>query len=243
MQNFMWATIWPPMCLITCITIVYSVIQPIITVLALLAFGILYAAYKYQLGWCADQTDYLETGGLFYIRALRTIFVSLYLEGICLAGLFFLSTDQNGNRAKSGLACGALMAVAVVLIACLQIYIDWFAFKTPYLYFVHSTHQTKTGAALAEPKPQSGAEPDKAGPQYGITSGFHDQAFDHPALWKKQPVVWIADDTLGLGRDQAERINAKRVEASTEYASMDAEGKINVTRAAPDEAWEGGYNA
>jgi hypothetical protein len=245
MQNIMWGTVWPPVCLIVCITVVYSVIQPIITVLALLAFCILYAAYKYQLGWCTDQIDYLETGGLFYIRALRTVFVALYLEGICLAGLFFLSTDQFGNRSKTGLACGVIIALAVVAIACLQFYIDWFGFKAPFLQFVHSTHRTKTGERLAEPKLQpahSDAEEEDAGAQYGNTSGFHDQAFDHPALWKKQPVIWIADDTLGLGRDQADRINAKRVEASTEYASMDQDGKLSVQRGPPDEAWEGGFN-
>lgn len=109
MDGYAWATIWPPTCLVLCITIVYSVIQPIITALAWLACMILFAAYKYTLYWCADQPDYLETGGLFYVKALRTIFVSLYLEMICLAGLFFLSTDETGGRSTSGLACGAIM--------------------------------------------------------------------------------------------------------------------------------------
>jgi hypothetical protein len=109
MDQFKLATTWPPLCLIVCISIVYSVIQPIITLLCLVAFILLYAAYKYLLYWVADQPDALETGGMFYIRALRTVFVALYLEGICLAGLFFLSQDQNGNQAKSGLACGAIM--------------------------------------------------------------------------------------------------------------------------------------
>lgn len=97
------------MFLIICVTIVYSVIQPIITLLSLVAFILLYAAYKYRLYWCADQPDMLETGGLFHTKALRTVFVSLYLEGICLAGLFFLSTNESGGRTPTGLACGALM--------------------------------------------------------------------------------------------------------------------------------------
>ena len=111
MQSFAWATVWPPVCLLVCITVVYSVIQPIITLLALLAFLMLYGAYKYIIYWCTDQADSLETGGLFYIKAMRTVFVSLYLEGICLAGLFFLSTDQTGGRAPSGLGCGAVMVI------------------------------------------------------------------------------------------------------------------------------------
>lgn len=109
MEQFKWAKTWPPICLIICICIVYSVIQPVITLLTLVAFVLLYAAYKYVIYWAADQPDSLETGGMFYIKALRTVFVALYLEGICLAGLFFLSQDENGNQAKSGLACGAIM--------------------------------------------------------------------------------------------------------------------------------------
>jgi hypothetical protein len=40
MQSFAWATVWPPVCLIVCITIVYSIIQPIIVGLALVAFAL-----------------------------------------------------------------------------------------------------------------------------------------------------------------------------------------------------------
>jgi hypothetical protein len=112
MESYPWATVWPPICLLVCITTVYSVIQPVICLVGLVAFGLLYAAYKYLLGWCADQPDAIETGGLFYVKALRTVFVSLYLEEICLAGLFFLSQDENKKQAKSGLACGAIMVSA-----------------------------------------------------------------------------------------------------------------------------------
>ena len=38
MQSFLWATAWPPFCLLVCLVIVYSVIQPIITVVAFVAF-------------------------------------------------------------------------------------------------------------------------------------------------------------------------------------------------------------
>ena len=109
MDSFPWAVVWPPICLLLCITIVYSVIQPIMTVLAFLAFCMFFAAYKYLLYWTTDQPDSLETGGMFYIKAIRTIFVSLYLEGICLAGLLLLSTNQNGGRSKTGIAGGAIM--------------------------------------------------------------------------------------------------------------------------------------
>jgi hypothetical protein len=38
MMSFAMATLFPPICLLICITIVYSVIQPLICLVALVAF-------------------------------------------------------------------------------------------------------------------------------------------------------------------------------------------------------------
>lgn len=83
---------------------------------------------------------------------------------------------------------------------------------------------------------------EEAGEQYGNTTGLHERAFDHPATWKAQPIVWLNDDTLGIGRAEVERLKAASVDASCEYATMDAEGKVHVERTAPDEAWYGGVS-
>ncbi|WVR06572.1 hypothetical protein IAU60_003604 [Kwoniella sp. DSM 27419] len=246
MDEFKWATTWPPMCLLVCITIVYAVIQPVIPLLAFVAFILLYATHKYLLHWCADQPDAAETGGMFYIRALRTVFVALYLEGVCLAGLFFLSQNEKEEQSKAGLGCGAVMVVVIVCIALLQIYIDWFRFKQPFLYFVHSTVNSPKSVGMEPKHGQTNNAPEEedeiAGPEHGNTSGFHYQAFDHPALWKKQPVVWLANDHLGVGQYQAERINEKGVEASTEYTQLDEKANVVVERGPPDEAWYGGFS-
>ncbi|KAL0240602.1 hypothetical protein I308_106400 [Cryptococcus tetragattii IND107] len=249
MDSFAWATAFPPTCLIMCVTIVYSVIQPIITALAWVAFILLYFANKYVIHWCADQPDAGETGGQFYIKALRTIFVSLYIQGVCMAGLFFLSTNENGSRSKTGLGCGAVMCVMIICIAFIQIYIDWFRFTKPYLIYVHRTPSVPNSSSV-EPKVGRGGVTDSpsdedalAGPELGNTSGFHERAFDHPALWKKQPVIWVAVDPHGLGALEVERINDKGVEASLEYAVMNEKGQIDVQRSPPDEAWYEGFTA
>lgn len=79
-----------------------------------------------------------------------------------------------------------------------------------------------------------------AGAHYGNTSGFHKRAFDHPALWKACPTIWIADDALGIGRSEVARIRAAGVDASCDYATLDKDGKLAVTRGPPDEAWYDG---
>ncbi|ODN74029.1 hypothetical protein L202_07505 [Cryptococcus amylolentus CBS 6039] len=246
MDSLAWATAFPPTCLLICITIVYSVIQPIITVLAFFAMILLYLANKFILHWCADQADASETGGLFYVRALRTVFVSLYIEEICLMGLFFLSSDENGDRSTTGLVCGAIMAATLALTAIFQAYIDHFRFKKDFVYYVHSTEtssksefiEPKVGAVKASPSEEYA----NAGPEFGNTSGFHANAFDNPALWKKQPTIWVAEDPLGLGAQQVQQIQSKGVDASLDFAVMNEKGVIEVDRSAPDEAWYGGHS-
>jgi calcium permeable stress-gated cation channel len=74
-----------------------------------------------------------------------------------------------------------------------------------------------------------------AGAQYGNTTGMHKHAFDNPAAWKDQPVVWIPDDTLGLGRSEVDRMGTQKVDASCEYATMDEKGHVEIQRGPPDE--------
>jgi calcium permeable stress-gated cation channel len=81
------------------------------------------------------------------------------------------------------------------------------------------------------------------GEEYGNTSGLHHHAFDNPAIWKRQPIVWIADDKLGLGRSEVDRLKTQEVDASCEYATMDEKGKVDVQRGPPDEAWYDGKTA
>lgn len=82
-----------------------------------------------------------------------------------------------------------------------------------------------------------------AGPAYGNTTGFHEDAFRHPAMWKPQPVIWVADDQLGVGKFEVERIQSFNVNASTEFAGMDEKGGLHVQRAPPDQAWYQGMTA
>lgn len=91
----------------------YSVIAPLVSSLALLAFGLFYFVYKYLFIWVYDSPPEAETAGRFYPLALGHIFVGLYIEEICLAGLFFLAQDQNGKQ--SALAEGILMVILIII--------------------------------------------------------------------------------------------------------------------------------
>lgn len=101
--------ILPRISLVATIALAYSVIAPVINGLAFLAFFLLWVAWKYLFTWVFDQPDAGETGGLYYPLALGNLFMGLYIEQICLAGLFFLATDSQGRR--SSIPQGAMMVV------------------------------------------------------------------------------------------------------------------------------------
>jgi len=139
----------------------------------------------------------------------------------------------------------------VIITALFQIYIDWFRFKPDFLRYAHSgwatsskgQSTTKLNSGFGRIQTTASEEEENAGPDHGNTTGFHSRAFDHPALWKKQPIVWIADDPLGVGKFESSRINNAKVEASTDYAYMNSKTDLQVQRGPPDEAWYGGYSA
>ncbi|KAL8279899.1 hypothetical protein RQP46_007749 [Phenoliferia psychrophenolica] len=266
-QNKMMAialgTTWPPVALLMCVGIVYSCIQPVICLFGLSTFALLYVMYKYILIWVADQPDSLETGGEFFRKGIMTIFVALYLEMICLAGLFFLSktapppgsaANATGPQSKEGLASGAIMIVLIVFVAVFHRltthnrqnarachFIDGSMHLNSSKTIIHDGEENENTGSPSTYPPVNKEKPE-AGPAYGNTTGLHDHAFDHPSLWKPAPIVWMADDSLGIARAEAARLNSLKIEASTEYATMDVDGKIDVTRGAPDEAWQDGIN-
>lgn len=241
MGSFMWSTVMPTNCLIVAVTIVYSVIQPLMPIIAFVGMVMFYAAYKYQLLWTSDQPEELETGGLYYRKMLRTVFVALYLMIVCLAALFFLMKDLVGY------ICGGIIAAMGLLTALHQIYIDHIRYKKDTILYgwsyLHSSSETHLNPAAGSEKQLS----DKQTPILDDAAGLGGQdrmdvrrEYDHPAMYKKQPVIWIADDPLGLGRYEADKINGQGVEASTEFAHMDEKGVLDVDRSPPDEDWDGG---
>ena len=66
---------------------------------------------------------YVRIEALFFLCGLLTklslIVVGLYIEQICLAGLFFLATDAQGNR--SSLPQGILMVILIGITVTTQI--------------------------------------------------------------------------------------------------------------------------
>ena len=52
--------------------------------------------------------------------------------------------------------------------------------------------------------------------------------FNHPASIEPQRIIWIPADPLGLGEIEAKALNAVGVEASTEHATMNDKGHVDI---------------
>lgn len=104
-----WGTLYPQTCLIVVITLGYMIISPIINGLACATFVLFYFLYKYQYTWVNDEPQSNDTGGLFFPKALRAVFIGLYIQQICVCALFFLARDTNSKA--SSVPQGALMVV------------------------------------------------------------------------------------------------------------------------------------
>ncbi|KAG2337567.1 DUF221-domain-containing protein [Suillus weaverae] len=59
--------------------------------------------------------------------------------------------------------------------------------------------------------------------------GTEDYGFAQPAASRPQPIVWIPDDSLGLGREEVQANKEPGVKATTQNAKMDEHGKVDVT--------------
>ncbi|GAA6002377.1 hypothetical protein JCM10207_001089 [Rhodosporidiobolus poonsookiae] len=119
MSTVAWGTLWPSMTLLTVIGLTYSVIAPLVCGFAFLAFALFWFVYKYLFLLVIDTPHASETGGLFFPKALTHIFVGLYIEQLCMTGLFFLAQDDQGNQ--SAIPQGAIMVVLIVITVCFHL--------------------------------------------------------------------------------------------------------------------------
>ncbi|KAL7277352.1 hypothetical protein ACG7TL_009211 [Trametes sanguinea] len=122
LRSVAWGTLFPSISLLVVITVAYSIISPIINGLSMVTFFLFYEMYKYLFLWQLDGQKTGETGGLFFPKAIQHLFVGMYLQQICLAALFFLAQDQNGDA--SAVPEGALMIVLIVFTAFFHIIIN-----------------------------------------------------------------------------------------------------------------------
>ncbi|KAG8834258.1 hypothetical protein FRC17_009267 [Serendipita sp. 399] len=120
MPSFDFGVVLPRMSLLATIALAYSIISPIINGLALLAFFLFWIAWKFLLIWVMDQPASKETGGLYFPLLISNLFTGLYIQHICLMGLFFFANNENGEH--TSIPQGVIVVVLIILTAGTQLF-------------------------------------------------------------------------------------------------------------------------
>ncbi|KAF7782412.1 hypothetical protein Agabi119p4_1788 [Agaricus bisporus var. burnettii] len=115
------SVIFPRLSLLATIGFAYSVLSPLINLLAFITYLTYYLAWKFLLSQVIDQPDELETGGLYFPMAINNLFVGLYIEQVSLACLFFLKASGS---VAAAIAQAVLMLVLLCITALAQLLIN-----------------------------------------------------------------------------------------------------------------------
>ncbi|KAH7324626.1 hypothetical protein B0I35DRAFT_458334 [Stachybotrys elegans] len=88
-----WGSTLPVYTAIVVISITYSVIAPLMLFWSTLGLGLFYLAYRYNILFVSDSP--VDSRGLIYPRALKQLFVGVYLAEICMIGMFAVSASPG----------------------------------------------------------------------------------------------------------------------------------------------------
>ncbi|KAL6884028.1 hypothetical protein HDV57DRAFT_493514 [Trichoderma longibrachiatum] len=115
-----WGTFFPVYTNFACIAIIYSVVAPLISIFAVITFGLLWVAQRYSMLYVTRFE--VDTGGVLYPRALNQTFTGIYVMELCLAGLFFIVVDDSGTHTCT--PHGIVMIVSLILTILYQILLN-----------------------------------------------------------------------------------------------------------------------
>ncbi|KAL7789027.1 hypothetical protein V8C37DRAFT_386990 [Trichoderma ceciliae] len=115
-----WGTFFPVYTNFACIAIIYSVVAPLISIFAVITFGLLWVAQRYSMLYVTRFE--VDTGGVLYPRAINQTFTGIYVMELCLAGLFFIVVDDQGNHTCT--PHGIVMIVVLILTILYQVLLN-----------------------------------------------------------------------------------------------------------------------
>ncbi|KXT11331.1 hypothetical protein AC579_3090 [Pseudocercospora musae] len=88
-----WGTLFPVYTNLLVIAFCYAAIAPLVMGFAAIGLFLFYFAYRYNLLFVSNAA--IDTKGLVYPRALKHLFVGLYVAEVCLIGLFAIATGSS----------------------------------------------------------------------------------------------------------------------------------------------------
>ncbi|RDA92205.1 hypothetical protein CP533_5596, partial [Ophiocordyceps camponoti-saundersi (nom. inval.)] len=223
---------------ILCISLVFSVIAPLVPASATLLLASLYFAYRYDIFFVSDGA--VDAQGLLYPQALKQLFIGVYAAEICLIGLFAISK-----------AAGPTALMTVFFIASIIFHVTIFRVLDPLLYrFPGSTAAEEHILKEDNPVETKGKPPTTNGKIFNFfnhavdaelipllttlsederiryTTKVEVEAYIPPCVTSKTPTLWIPADSAGISKQEVE-LTSKIVPITDQGASIDDKNRIS----------------
>ncbi|EXL60474.1 hypothetical protein FOCG_03320 [Fusarium oxysporum f. sp. radicis-lycopersici 26381] len=116
-----WGRFFPIYTNFACIGLIYCVIAPLISIFAIITFALLWMAQRYAMLYVTRFEH--DTGGVLYPRAINQTFTGIYFMELCMAGLFFITEDENGKNTCT--THGIIMIVVLILTVLYQVLLNY----------------------------------------------------------------------------------------------------------------------
>ncbi|KAG0749300.1 hypothetical protein G6F35_003462 [Rhizopus arrhizus] len=229
-------TLIPAQTVIFILGLEYGVIAPLILPFVLLFFCLQYFVYLYQFLY-VYEINY-ETAGRAFPRAIRHIYIGLFITQLTLIGLFAIRKNAMGQM--------ALMIITLILTVFALYYYDK-AFKPLFKFLPVSIfenvekkpvedsgcHPERTKEAvpieafeahhylLEELRVQELAEKvDEKAVLETAKSLYATEAYLHPATYAPKPTVWLPEDDLGITKREMDELQQFNIFASHRSATI-----------------------
>ncbi|KAM5348152.1 hypothetical protein ACJ41O_007976 [Fusarium nematophilum] len=121
LRQVKWGAFFPIYTNFACIALVYCVIAPLISIFAIITFGLLWFAQRYAMLYVTRFEH--DTGGVLYPRAINQTFTGIYVMELCMAGLFFIVKDDQGKNTCT--PHGSVMIVVLILTILYQVLLNY----------------------------------------------------------------------------------------------------------------------
>ncbi|KAJ4269954.1 hypothetical protein NW762_001625 [Fusarium torreyae] len=121
LNQIKWGSFFPIYTNFACIALIYCVVAPLISIFAIITFGLLWFAQRYAMLYVTRFEH--DTGGVLYPRAINQTFTGIYFMELCMAGLFFIVKDEHGNNTCT--PHGTIMIVVFILTIVYQVLLNF----------------------------------------------------------------------------------------------------------------------
>ncbi|EME40639.1 hypothetical protein DOTSEDRAFT_74250 [Dothistroma septosporum NZE10] len=190
LSSLSWGTLFPVYTNLFVIAMCYAAIAPLVMGFAAAGLFLFYFAYRYNLLFVSNAV--IDTKGLVYPRALKHLFVGIYVATGCLIGLFAIATGTSVG------ALGPLILMILFLIFTALYHISLNAAMDPLLTYLPKSLDAEERYLLEVERGQGLAQGDQyadgvASKEARVSHGNHELG---PAPHKKPNflVKWLRPD-------------------------------------------------